>query len=94
LKKLFIADGCKGLRLEGICFRRQKMIGLDKAKKKFWYDSNFDKQDNHLEHHLDLLTFTQGWKAALDCVKGRIDYGNASNDMVDWIFEEELDAKT
>ena len=32
------------------------------------------------------------WKAALETVKSKIDYANAGNDMIDWIFEEELDA--
>ena len=37
-------------------------------------------------------TFHCGWKAALETVKSKIDYANAGNDMIDWIFEEELDA--
>lgn len=32
----------------------------------------------------------RAWKAALEWAKSRIDYAGATNDMVDWIFEEEL----
>jgi hypothetical protein len=34
------------------------------------------------------------WEAALKRAKSRIDYANAGNDLIDWIFEEELDATT
>ena len=34
------------------------------------------------------------WEAALKLVKSRIEYANAGNDMIDWIFEEELEDAT
>jgi hypothetical protein len=67
---------------------------LEKAKKKFWYDHDYDKGANHWNTSILLNEFEDGWRAALEWAKGRIDYANAGNDMIDWIFEEELNAKT
>ncbi|MEK0336954.1 MAG: hypothetical protein QQN41_05910 [Nitrosopumilus sp.] len=66
------------------------MTELEKAQKKFWYDKGFHKWDSGYVANAELNTFGEGWKAALKWFKSRIDYANATNDMVDWIFEEEL----
>lgn len=38
---------------------------LDKAKKKFWYDNDYDKGANHWDANIELNIFVEGWKAAL-----------------------------
>ena len=42
------------------------MTELEKVKKKYWYDHNFDKSQNHWDVHVELNIFADGWKAALD----------------------------
>lgn len=41
------------------------MTGLEEAKKKFWYDSNYDKETNHWKAGLDLLTFRTRMESSL-----------------------------
>ena len=72
------------------------MTELEKAKKKYWYDCNFDKSDNHWSHQIALNNFEDGWKAALEWVlthKKPIKYNDYKFDYIKTdVIEEELDA--
>lgn len=71
-----------------------EMSELEKAQKKYWYDRGFHKWDSGCVANTELCAFAEGWKVALEWAKSRIDYANAGNDLIDWLFEEELNAKT
>ena len=69
------------------------MTGLEKAKKKYWYDHNFDKSQNHWDAYVELSIFAEGFKVALELVREKLkcDCPDCLDDFNQFI-EEELDA--
>lgn len=68
------------------------MIGLEEAKKKYWYDHSFDKSQNHWDAHVELSIFAEGWKQALEWALTKDTDLNAT-ELADAI-EKELNAET
>lgn len=68
------------------------MKELDKAKKKYWYDHNFDKSQNHWDAHVELSIFAEGWKQALEWALVIMSVGDI--EMVIDEIKEELDGKS
>ena len=74
------------------------MTELEKAKKKYWYDHNFDKCTNHWDAHVELSIFAEGWKQALEWVlthKKPIKYNDYKFGYIKTdVIEKELNGKT
>lgn len=72
------------------------MKALEEAKKKYWYDHNFDKSQNHWDALMELSTFAEGWKQALEWVlthKKPIKYRDYKFDYIKTdVIKEELNA--
>ena len=72
------------------------MKELEKAKKKYWYDHNFDKSQNHWDAHVELSIFAEGWKQALEwalTTQGKFDWRFCPM-ISPSIIEKELNGKT
>ena len=74
------------------------MTELEKAKKKWWYDHNYDKGANHWDTSILLNEFEEGWKAALEWVltnKKPIKYKDYKFDYIKTnVIKRELNGET